>query len=198
MIGFLRGRVLDKKPPMLLLDVGGVGYELEAPMTAFYELPDGDAQVALFVHCVVRDDAHLLFGFTERTQRELFRVLLRVSGVGPRVALAILSTLRNDEFAGCIHRGDVGALTRVPGIGAKTAEQIIFQLRDRMADFAVDSTHPPAADAPEHDAAAALLALGYNAAAINRALRAVRSDANGREELIKSALQYLSAPAGKA
>ncbi len=204
MIGYLSGRLMHRQPPFLLLDVGGVGYELEAPMTTFYDLPDDDRPVSLFVHLLVREDAQLLFGFSELAQRELFRNLLRVHGVGPRVALAILSTLSADQLIACVHREDVPTLTRVPGIGAKTAERMIFNLRDRLDAIGQASGEgaPNQADAANatQDAIGALLALGYKMADANRAVRAVeaqaesQSDGQGvrREELIRNALQHLS------
>ena len=200
MIGYLSGRLMHRQPPFLLLDVGGVGYELEAPMTTFYDLPDDDRPVSLFVHLLVREDAQLLFGFSERAQRELFRNLLRVHGVGPRVALAILSTLSADQLIACVHREDVPTLTRVPGIGAKTAERMIFNLRDRLDAIGQASGEggPSQADAANatQDAIGALLALGYKMADATRAVRAVEAQAEGqgvrREKLIRNALQHLS------
>ena len=194
MIGHLSGRLMQKQPPFLLLEVGGVGYELEAPMTTFYDLPEDDRPVSLFVHLVVREDAQLLYGFSDQPQRELFRALLRINGVGPRVALAILSTLSAGQFIACIHREDVAALTRVPGIGKKTAQRMILDLRDRIDTLG--SADPAAADpanaGPVQDAIGALLALGYKAADANRAVRAVETEGGGREDLIRNALQYLS------
>ena len=205
MIGYLSGRLMQKKPPFLLLDVGGVGYELEAPMTTFYDLPEvgrpgeppgTEQKVSLFVHLLVREDAQLLFGFSDQPQRELFRSLLRINGVGPRVALAILSTLSTDQFIDCIHREDVSVLTRVPGIGGKTAARMILDLRDRIDALGQsDGTVAPpghAGAAPVQDAIGALLALGYKTADANRAVRAVESRGGEREELIRNALQHLS------
>ncbi len=194
MIGHLSGRLMQKQPPFLLLEVGGVGYELEAPMTTFYDLPEDDRPVSLFVHLVVREDAQLLYGFSDQPQRELFRALLRINGVGPRVALAILSTLSAGQFIACIHREDVAALTRVPGIGKKTAQRMILDLRDRIDTLgaADHAAADPANAGPVQDAIGALLALGYKAADANRAVRAVETDGGGREDLIRNALQYLS------
>jgi len=195
MIGFLSGQLAHKHPPFLLLDVGGVGYELEAPMTTFYALPDVGQPAALFTHLLVRDDAHLLFGFSDRAQRELFRALLKVTGVGARVALAILSTLSAEQLVACIQQADVKTLTRVPGIGAKTAERMILDMRDRIAsatpgdDVAVDAT---AAHDPVQDAISALIALGYKASDATKAVRAVESMSAARDDLIRNALQQLS------
>ncbi len=210
MIGYLSGILLNKQPPFLLLDVGGVGYELEAPMTTFYDLPENGQPVSLFVHLVVREDAQLLFGFADQPQRELFRRLLRVNGVGPRVALAILSTLSAAQFITCIHREDVAALTRVPGIGTKTAQRMILDLRDRIDTLGApddNATAGQSAAGEVQDAIRALLALGYKIADANRAVRAVEiamensaesdadvgiKNAGRREHLIRNALQYLS------
>ena len=192
MIGYLSGRLMQKQPPFLLLDVGGVGYELEAPMTTFYDLPEDDQPVSLFVHLVVREDAQLLFGFSDQPQRELFRRLLRINGVGPRVALAILSTLSTSQFITCIHQEDVSALIRVPGIGRKTAQRMILDLRDRIDSLGVVDDTAAGNASSVQDAIGALLALGYKTADANRALRAVETEGLRREDLIRKALQYLS------
>lgn len=195
MIGLLTGKLAHKHPPFLLLDVGGVGYELEAPMTTFYALPDIGEPASLFVHLLVRDDAHLLFGFSDRAQRELFRALLKVTGVGPRVALAILSTLSAEQLVACIQQADVKTLTRVPGIGAKTAERMILDMRDRIASSTGDDSAAAAAtDAhdPVQDAVSALIALGYKAAEAAKAVRAVEGKSAERDDLIRNALQQLS------
>ena len=134
MIGRLRGLVLEKRPPQLLLDVGGVGYELEAPLSAFFDLPGADTPVSPFTHLVVREDAQLLYGFRSRPERELFRALIRVNGVGPKLALALLSGIDAPELVRCIQEGDVTSLTRLPGVGKKTAERLIVEMRDRIAE----------------------------------------------------------------
>lgn len=133
MIGRLRGEIVVKRPPHLLVDVGGVGYELEAPMSTFYDLPAVGAAVLLHTHLVIREDAHVLYAFAREAERALFRSLLRVSGVGPKMALAILSGMNADEFARCVQRDDAAALSRLPGIGKKTAERLIIEMRDRLA-----------------------------------------------------------------
>ncbi len=132
MIGFLRGEILIKQPPMLVMDVQGVGYELEAPMTTFYNLPDTGQVATVYTHMVVREDAQLLYAFTDLKQRGFFRSLLRVNGVGPRVALAILSGLSAEEFYTCIMNDDATQLTRVPGIGRKTAQRLLVEMRDKL------------------------------------------------------------------
>ena len=194
MIGYLHGKLRYKRPPFLLLDVNGVGYELEAPMTTFYALPEEQAEIGLHVHLLVREDAQLLFGFSDQAQRRLFRSLLKLNGVGPRVALAILSTFTAAEFVACVHRKDADMLTRVPGIGAKTAGRMLFDMRDRLVDLdAGDAATPGSgADTPVQDAIGALVALGYAAAEATRAVRAVGAESTLRDDLIRNALQYLS------
>lgn len=198
MIGFLRGILLQKMPPFLVLDVGGVGYELEAPMTTFYDLPDEREEISLFTHLLVREDAQLLFGFSDRVQRELFRSLLKVSGVGPRVGLAILSTLTVGQFAQCVRRQDTRTLTVVPGIGQKTAERMLLDMRDRLdmdtlEEMAgAETADGQSAHAPVDDAVGALVALGFRIADATRAVRAVEDQAEQREDLIRLALKELS------
>ncbi|WP_424945966.1 Holliday junction branch migration protein RuvA [Candidatus Spongiihabitans sp.] len=202
MIGFLRGLLLHKQPPILLVEVNGVGYELEAPMSTFYALPDEQSEVALYVHLIVREDAQLLYGFSDQGQRQLFRSLLKINGVGARVALAILSTFSPREFIHCIHLEDAAALTRVPGIGNKTAERMIIDLRDRIdaqayaqeydAVSGAATEHAAAPDNPVQDAIGALMALGYKAAEANRAVNAVKQQNRQRDDLIRNALQYLA------
>ena len=138
MIACLKGNLVEKRPPVLVLDVGGVGYELEAPMPTFYDLPKPEVDIVLHTHMVVREDAQKLYGFTHRGQRDLFRNLLKVSGVGPRVGLAILSSLSTEEFLACMADEDVDRLTRVPGIGRKTAQRLLVEMRDRLLQEADD------------------------------------------------------------
>ncbi len=200
MIGYLKGRLLQKQPPFLLLDVNGVGYEVEAPMSTIYDLPNeiGAAEVALYIHLVVREDAQLLYGFSDRDQRQLFRSLLKISGVGPRVALAILSTLTTGEFIACIQQEDAIALIRVPGIGKKTAERIIIDMRDRIDSTEISGLSAGSPDKltgrdnPVQDAVGALLALGYRPAEASRAVQSVRSVSEERDDLIRNALQHLT------
>ncbi len=196
MLGHLKGRLLQKHPPHLLLDVQGVGYELEAPMSTFYELPDEAAEVSLFVHLVVREDAQLLFGFSDQAQRELFRSLLKVNGVGARVALAILSTLSTPEFIACIYQDDVATLTRVPGIGKKTAERMILDMRDRVKNLGASTNTleagEVAVDNPVQDAIGALMTLGYKPADATRAVEAVKADSSDRDDMIRAALRFLT------
>ena len=194
MIGQISGTVVYKHPPQLLVDVCGVAYELEAPMTAFYELPETGEKVSLFTHVAIRDDAHLLFGFSDLRQRDVFRVLLKISGVGPRVARALLSGLTTEELTACVAAGDIAQLTRVPGIGRKTAERLVIELRDRLD--AVAGAGPDASGVsltPHQDAVSALMALGYRENEANRAVRAVEVDGTPAvETLIREALKALS------
>ena len=132
MIGRLRGELVVKHPPQLMLDVQGVGYELEAPMSTFYQLPALGQQVSLFTHLAIRDDAHVLYGFAREAERALFRSLLKVSGVGAKMALAILSGMSADEFGRCVQQGDSASLVRLPGIGKRTAERLIVEMRGRL------------------------------------------------------------------
>ena len=196
MIGQLRGTLLRKEPPALLIDVGGVGYELEAPMTTFYELPVVGETVMLYTHLVVREDAHLLYGFSTDGQRRLFRALLKVTGVGPRVALALLSGLSENEFLRCITMEDVARLTQVPGIGRKTAERLIVEMRDRLAveETTIAANVPQGSTAPDpvSEAVSALIALGYKPPEASRAVRAIATEGLGAEEIIRQALQRMA------
>ena len=135
MIGRLRGTLLEKQPPFLILDVHGVGYELEAPMSTFYDLPAVGQEVLLHTHLAVKEDAHNLFGFGSKLERSLFRSLIRISGIGPKLALALLSGMRPEELIDCIENQDSAQLTRLPGVGRKTAERLVIEMKDRVADF---------------------------------------------------------------
>lgn len=191
MIGRIAGTLLVKAPPALLVDVGGVGYELEAPMSTFYNLPAVGCAVVLHAHLVVREDAQLLYGFGTEAERALFRQLLKVSGVGARLALVILSGVSAQELVGIVAEGDVARLVRIPGIGRKTAERLILELREPFARLASapDSAIAPRADAPG-DAAAALEALGYKPAEVRTALRDLPTG-DSSEDLIRAALKRL-------
>lgn len=197
MIGCLKGVLLDKRPPTLVLDVHGVGYELDAPMTTFYDLPTVGERVTVYTHMVVREDAQLLFAFSDAAQRDVFRSLLKVSGVGPRVALAILSTLSTRDFFSAVTNDDAACLTRVPGIGRKTAERLIVEMRDRVMKQAGDDGETPVPvaerrDNPVEDAVEALMALGYKPAEASRAIRSLDGDGRSSEDLIRQALRQLA------
>jgi Holliday junction DNA helicase RuvA len=200
LIGFLRGRLAAKHPPVLLLDVGGVGYEVEAPMSTFYGLPAVGADIMLHTHLVVREDAHILFGFGTERERSLFRELIKISGVGPRIALGILSGASVDEFHRCVEAQDAASLTRIPGIGRKTAERLIIEMRDRLQVLASGHSFEvrgPAgtgapAPSPQAEAFSALVALGYKPAEVTRLLQKVDPSVTTTEELIRHALRASS------
>ena len=192
MIGSLRGRIASKTPPQLTLDVGGIGYELEVPLSTFFHLPAVGEDVRLLTHLVVREDAHTLYGFATEEERRLFRSLIKVSGVGPKIGLALLSGISVTAFAECVQREDIAALTRVPGVGRKTAERLIVEMRDRLATppaVAGAQAAAAAATSPESEAYGALVALGYRPAEAARLLKAVGPGTHSTEELIRRALQ---------
>ena len=193
MIGFLRGKLTIKQPPVLLIDVNGVGYEVEAPMTTFYDLPETGHDITLHTHLVVREDAHTLFGFLRLSDRALFRSLIKISGVGPRMALGILSGMSADAFVRCIQDNDSAALTRVPGVGKKTAERLVVELRDRLGKGDSGAAGLTASSAgptnPVEEAVSALIALGYKPPDASRMVRAIDSKDLGVEEIIRRALQ---------
>lgn len=194
MIGYLRGTIIKKQPPLLLLDVQGVGYEIEAPMTTFYALPEDKTEVEIFTHLVVRDDAHLLFGFATEDERHLFRTLIKVNGVGAKMGLTILSGIEADEFALCVKNNDAARLTKLPGVGKKTAERLIVEMRDRLDDLPdVSSTPsreiPGTHSDPVNEAVSALIALGYKPPEASRFVLAVANDDMNSETLIREALR---------
>lgn len=195
MIGTLRGILVAKAPPQLLLEVGGVGYELEAPMSTFYTLPAIGQELHLLTHLVVREDAHTLYGFATETERRLFRDLLRVTGIGPRLALAILSGTSVEAFTQCVLAQDVGALTKIPGVGRKTAERLLVEMRDRLQAVAQLAGTPlsgdggPAGIGAEAEALSALVALGYKPVEASRLLKGVSMPGASTEDLIRGALQ---------
>jgi Holliday junction DNA helicase RuvA len=194
-IGFLRGVLVEKQPPSLLLDVQGVGYEIEAPMTTFYELPVVGEKVSLFTHLAVREDAHTLYGFSRASDRSLFRALIKVNGVGARLALTILSGMPAGDFAVCVQAGDTAALVKLPGVGKKTAERLVVEMRDKLSDWegsgaggVAPAPRPDVAN-PVEDAVSALMALGYKAPEASRLVRAVDSRGMSTEDVIRAALQ---------
>jgi Holliday junction DNA helicase RuvA len=191
MIGSLRGRITSKTPPQLTVEVGGVGYELEAPMSTFFHLPAVGQEVRLLTHFVVREDAQLLYGFATEEERRLFRSLLKVSGIGPKIGLALLSGISVEAFALCVQNQDVASLIRVPGIGRKTAERLLVEMRDRLvpAETAPGAVVVAAGASPEAEAFGALVALGYRPAEATRLLKASGPGTHSTEELIRRALQ---------
>lgn len=198
MIGRLRGVIIEKQPPELVLDVQGVGYELSAPMSTFFNLPAINDEVTLFTHMVVREDAQLLYGFASERERLLFRSLLKVNGVGAKLALTILSGSDVDTFARSVQDGDTASLTRLPGVGKKTAERLIVEMRDRLKEVssamgldAIVTGSPvltPASGA-KTEAVEALIALGYKAAEADKMLRSFDTEGLTTEQLIRQALQ---------
>ncbi|PCI46480.1 MAG: Holliday junction branch migration protein RuvA [Moraxellaceae bacterium] len=202
MIARITGILIEKKAPFLVLDVQGVGYELQAPMTTFYTLPEVNQKVLLHTHFVVREDAQLLFGFAELRERDLFRFLIKVNGVGPKLALAILSGMEANVFVQCVQNNDANALVRLPGIGKKTAERLLIEMRDRIGDWDLSSgggsaeqgeaqSASPVAQDFRKEAESALVALGYKAHEASRAIAAVKEAGASTETLIRAALQNM-------
>lgn len=201
MIGRLRGNLAEKQPPHLLLDVNGIGYELEVPMTTLYRLPSVGEPVTLHTHLVVREDAHLLYGFFEKRERELFRELIRLNGVGPKLALALMSGLEVDELVRCVQAQDTAALVKVPGVGKKTAERLLVELKDRfkawesipsIAPLVVEPQSALAVSSAENDAVSALISLGYKPQEASRAVAAIKEDGLSSEDLIRRALRGMA------
>lgn len=191
MIGRLRGILVHKQPPWLVVDVHGVGYELEAPMSTFYDLPAVGAEVALFTHYAQKEDSVSLYGFLQEQERRLFRDVQRVTGIGAKIALAVLSGTSVDDFARLVQVGDVTALTRIPGIGKKTAERMVVELRDRAADLAgggpIGGGQVPTD--PCSEAVVALQQLGYKPVEAQRMARQAMVDGDSPETIIRKALQ---------
>ncbi len=198
MIGFLRGKLVHKAPPLLMLDVQGVGYELEAPMTTFYNLPLLGAEILLHTHLVVREDAHSLFGFINEADRSLFRTLIKVNGVGPKLALTILSGLTAEEFHRNIHNNDTQALIRLPGVGKKTAERLVIEMRDRLPspdgvatnmDIGQGAQAPQILNNPRQEAISALCSLGYKPIDASKMVQNIDTENKTCEDIIRLALQ---------
>lgn len=192
MIGRLRGTLVLKAPPLLIVDVGGVGYEVEAPMSTIYGLPAAGQEVTLMTHLVVRDDAHLLFAFGSMAERGLFRDLIKVSAIGPKLALAILSGMSADDFWGAVRDGDAARFARLPGIGKKTAERLIIEMRDKAGAASLQPGVAGSGDTPAgalQEARAALAALGYKPGEIDRLCNAVFEEGMDTETLIQRALR---------
>jgi holliday junction DNA helicase RuvA len=197
MIGFLRGRVLDKHPNRILIDVNGVGYELYVPLSTYYDVGEMGAEIALRVHTHVREDALQLFGFLTPLEQQLFERLISISGIGPKLAIAVLSGIESRELVVSVQRADVARLTRIPGIGKKTAERIVLELKDRLADVAPAdlsaSGRPPTVDRLRDDLVSALENLGYHRPLAEKAVDAARArDGSAAfEDALKSALREL-------
>ncbi|GIU35368.1 Holliday junction branch migration protein RuvA [Shewanella schlegeliana] len=204
MIGRIRGLLIEKQAPEVLVDVSGVGYEIQMPLTSFYELPELGQEAVIYTHFVVREDAQLLYGFVSKQERSLFRLLIKANGVGPKLALTILSGMTASEFVACVERDDIATLVKLPGVGKKTAERLLVEMRDKLKslmeasvgserEFMLQSNYkvPEAVNTAEEDAIAALLSLGYKPAQASKAVSAVYTDGMSSEELIKSALKSM-------
>lgn len=199
MIGRLRGIIIEKQPPLVLIEVGGVGYEVHMPMTCFYELPEAGQEAIVFTHFVVREDAQLLYGFNNKQERTLFKELIKTNGVGPKLALAILSGMSAQQFVNAVEREEVGALVKLPGIGKKTAERLIVEMKDRFKGLHGDlyasrrlvltSPASPATDDAEQEAVAALVALGYKPQEASRMVSKIARPDASSETLIREALR---------
>jgi len=197
MIGRIAGTIILSQPPQLMIDCNGVGYEIEAPLSVFFDLPPVGKPVVLFTHLTIRDDAHLLFGFKSIAQRTMFRELIKVSGVGPKVAIGVLSGLSIEEFAACIADSDVAMLTRLPGIGKKTAERMIVEMKDRLQKLPIETGSPDAAagagasgGSSQSQAIAALEALGFKNTEARKMVKSAGGDSV--EEIIREALKAVS------
>lgn len=203
MIGRLSGKLLHKQAPDLVVDVNGVGYEVQAPMSTFYQLPACGAAVSLYTHMVVREDAQLLYGFVDDRDRQLFRTLIKVNGVGPKLALTILSGIEVGQFVACVQQGDSDSLVKLPGVGRKTADRLLIEMRDRLKDWAPQELVTEQTVAGEasvavvanqllQDAESALVALGYKPVEASRAISASYNDTiESSEELIRQALKAM-------
>lgn len=200
MIGHIKGVLIEKSPPDICVDVQGVGYELQVPMNTFYRLPEIDHPVSLYTHFVVREDAQLLYGFYEARERELFRAVIKVNGVGPKLGLAILSGIETGDFVRMVHNDDVAALTKVPGIGKKTAERLLIEMRDKLKDWpesreaelALEGARPVSDNLATDEAVSALLALGYKPKDAEKAIKSVAADGMTSQELIRQALKLMA------
>ena len=199
MIGRLRGTIIEKQPPKVLIEVGGVGYEVFMPMTCFYELPDNGQEVIVLTHFVVREDAQILYGFNQEQERELFRELIKVNGVGPKLALAILSGMSAQQFINAVEQGEIKTLVKLPGVGTKTAERLIVEMKDRLKRFAEQlspistvieaNSVKKSSNQIESEAVSALIALGYKPQEASRIINKVILPDMDCETLIREALK---------
>lgn len=200
MIGRLKGILLEKKAPGLLLDVNGVGYEIDVPMTTYYELPKVGETLVIYTHLVVREDAQLLYGFVKESDRALFRSLIKVSGVGAKLALALLSGISSHDFIKTIRSNDIATLTRIPGVGKKTAERLVIEMRDRIKELVPESESEAASTLVDDgvppdeikDAVSALIALGFKPPEASRMVSGIDTKGLASEEIIRQALQSVS------
>ncbi|MBU2870859.1 Holliday junction branch migration protein RuvA [Colwellia sp. E2M01] len=210
MIGRLRGTLVEKLSPEILIECSGVGYEVTMPMTSIYALPELNQQATIYTHFVVREDAQLLYGFANKTERRLFRLLIKVNGVGPKLALAILSNMSADQFVSCVRHDDISAIVKIPGVGKKTAERLLIEMRDRLKDWQSEQIHLVSSDGvmPEQmsaelhqestfindnkgDAINALVSLGYKQVQADKAVKAVYQRDMSSEDIIRDALKSM-------
>lgn len=211
MIGRLRGTLVEKLSPEILIECAGVGYEVTMPMTSIYALPELDQQATIYTHFVVREDAQLLYGFANKVERKLFRLLIKVNGVGPKLALAILSNMSADQFVSCVRHDDVTAIVKIPGVGKKTAERLLIEMRDRLKDWqsqqevqlaSNDGATPEQLSAElnsettfisdnKGDAINALVSLGYKQVQADKAVKAVYNRGMSSEDIIRDALKSM-------
>jgi len=206
MIGRIRGKLVEKLPPEVLIDVAGVGYEIQMPMTSLYQLPEPGSEVTVYTHFVVREDAQLLFGFADRQERALFRELIKANGVGPKMALTIMSGMSAGQFVQAVNQSDVASLVKLPGVGKKTAERLLVEMKDRLKNLFGDTdamvvsntaveqetlvSLPPAG--AKEEAFSALMALGYKQAQAEKMLKSVFNESLSAEELIRDALKSVA------
>lgn len=205
MIGRLRGTLLEKLAPEVLIECGGIGYEVTMPMTSIYALPELNEQAIIYTHFVVREDAQLLYGFANKIERRLFRLVIKVNGVGPKLGLAILSSMSADQFVSCVAHDDLTSIVKIPGVGKKTAERLLIEMRDRLKDWQVTSTGSLATDTlpielhhentfvtnAKGDATNALVSLGYSQQQADKAIRVVFKAESTSEDLIRDALKAM-------
>jgi len=197
MIGRIQGVLLEKQAPQILVDIQGVGYDIQVPMNTYYQLPEPGVKILLHTHFVVREDAQILYGFYHLSDRHLFRQLIRVNGVGPKMALAILSGMNAEEFASSVINHDIAGLTRLPGVGKKTAERLVIEMKDKVEPIEMDDSMPESEHSDtmtsnrqhERDAVSALVALGYSHQQSEKAVRNVSKQAQNSEQMIRLALK---------
>lgn len=203
MIGRLRGTLIEKQAPEIVIECHGIGYEVTVPMTSMYALPEVNQEAIIYTHFVVREDAQLLYGFANKVERKLFRLLIKASGVGPKLALAILSGMSAEQFVSCVAHDDVSTIVKIPGVGKKTAERLLIEMRDRIKDWQADV--PASKDAApidfnlttnfvsdaKGDALNALVSLGYSQGQADKAIKAVFTSDKSSEDLIRDALKSM-------
>lgn len=204
MIGRLRGLLVEKLSPEILIECGGIGYEVTMPMTSIYALPELDKEAVIYTHFVVREDAQQLYGFANKVERRLFRLLIKVNGVGPKLGLAILSSMSADQFVSCVLHDDLSSIVKIPGVGKKTAERLLIEMRDRLKDWqsSNDSSSaeifslqgqqtPSAVSHAKGDAINALVSLGYSQQQADKAIKAIFKAEMSSEDLIRNALKAM-------